>query len=177
MRKNLFLWQLTGLTFTAVLGTILHFLYGWTKNPIVATFSAVNESTWEHIKLAFFPMLFFAVIEYPFSKDSAADFWQIKCVGILLSVALIPILFYTLNGIFGKTPDWLNILLYFISITTAYYVETKLFQKDAILPLPTLWAVGILLVLSLAFIFCTFFPPHIPLFQDPITGKFGIVHF
>ena len=50
--------------FISVLGVLLHFTYEWSgDNPIVALFSAVNESTWEHLKLLFFPMLLLTIIE------------------------------------------------------------------------------------------------------------------
>ena len=42
--------------FTFILGTLLHFTYKWSEeNAIVGIFSAVNESTWEHLKLLYFP--------------------------------------------------------------------------------------------------------------------------
>jgi hypothetical protein len=31
--------------------------------------------------------------------------------------------------------------------------------------------------LALAFIVFTFYPPHLPIFRDPITGKYGIFLF
>ena len=174
MQKNLSLWQLAGLTFTAVLGTILHFLYGWVKNPIIAAFSAVNESTWEHMKLLFIPALLFSLIEYPFFHKYSPYFWQIKCTGILIGLALIPILFYTLSGIFGKTPAWLNVLIYFIAITATYYLETHLFKRNTAPFLSLPWSIGILSLIALSFILYTFLSPQIPLFQDPITGGYGI---
>ena len=59
MKRDLSLWQLVGFAFTALGGTLLHFLYDWTNNNIVAAFTAVNESTWEHMKLLYFPLFFF----------------------------------------------------------------------------------------------------------------------
>ena len=57
-------WQITAVLFTLIFGTLLHFTYGLSgNNPIVGTFSAINESTWEHLKLLFFPMLIFAIFE------------------------------------------------------------------------------------------------------------------
>ena len=178
MRKNLFIWQFAGITFTTVLGTVLHFLYNWIPCPIIASFSAINESTWEHMKLLFFPMLTFAGIQYYFFRKDAKDapnFWQIKCAGILTGLILIPSLFYTLNGIFGKTPDWLNILTFFIAVFIAYYVEYKLFENHSLSAVPKIWAIIILAFIALSFILYTFAPPQIPLFQDPITGKYGII--
>ena len=31
------------------------------------------------------------------------------------SLVLIPVLFYTLNGVFGTTPDFVNITIFFVS--------------------------------------------------------------
>lgn len=43
--------------FISVLGVLLHFTYEWSgDNAVVGLFSAVNESTWEHLKLLFFPV-------------------------------------------------------------------------------------------------------------------------
>ncbi|MEI3340636.1 MAG: DUF6512 family protein [Eubacterium sp.] len=50
--------------FIAVIGTLLHFTYEWTgKNLLVGLFSAVNESTWEHMKLLFMPAFFYFLFE------------------------------------------------------------------------------------------------------------------
>ena len=42
----------------SLIGTISHFLYDISNhNKFVGLFSAVNESTWEHIKIALTPAL------------------------------------------------------------------------------------------------------------------------
>ncbi len=173
MKKDLSLWQLTGLTFTAILGTLLHFLYGWTKFLPLAPFCAVNESTWEHMKILFFPMLFFALIQYPFFRKETANFWRVKLTGILLGVLLIPILFYTINGAFGAPPDWVNITIFFVSAGAAYYVEARLFKK-ATSSRSSIFSLLVLLFLTIAFIAFTYFTPELPLFKDPLTGRYGL---
>ena len=41
--------------FAMILGSLLHFTYEWSnENSFVGSFSAINESTWEHLKLLFF---------------------------------------------------------------------------------------------------------------------------
>lgn len=51
--------------FISILGVLLHFTYEWSgDNPAIGLFSAVNESTWEHLKLIFFPMLLLTMIEF-----------------------------------------------------------------------------------------------------------------
>ncbi len=53
----------------AVLGTLNHFLYELSGGAaIFALFCPVNESTWEHLKLLFFPYLFASIWQYINSK-------------------------------------------------------------------------------------------------------------
>ncbi len=176
MKKSLSLWQLAGFIFTAVAGVLLHFLYNWSnRNPFVAPFSAVNESIWEHMKLLFFPMFVFALLESQFLSDDYQNFWCVKLMGIGLGMLLIPVLYYTYTGMFGISKDWINIAIFFLADAAAYLLETWLlnrensFCKDSLIPL------FVLFVIALAFIIFTFVPPQIPLFQEPNTVPNGIV--
>ena len=174
MKKNMLLWQFAGFTITVALGSLLHFLFSWTGAYALAPISAVNESTWEHMKILFFPMLIFACAQYYFFQPDYEGFWWIKGIGTLVGVISIPVLFYTFNGAFGKTPDWLNITFFFISAAIGYFVETLLFRKGFTLPYS--WVpFASLLVMQTLFIVFTFYPPQLPLFQDPVTGLYGIV--
>ena len=176
MKKNLFIWQVIGATFTAVLGTILHFLFEWTGFNIFATFSAVNESTWEHMKLVFIPSLIFATIQYFIAKDEYDSFWLIKLIGILFGTLLIPILFYTLSGIFGNLSAITNIAIFFVSVFSEYLLEYFLFKKDFIKAKLKWFSIGILLFILSLFIIFSFFPPKIPLYLDPVTRSYGIIN-
>lgn len=54
--KSVFIYHIFSAVFCIVLGTILHFTYKWSNNNnFIGIFSATNESTWEHLKLVFFP--------------------------------------------------------------------------------------------------------------------------
>ena len=84
MKRSIGLWQLFGFAVTALGGTILHFLYDWLGEAVwIAPISGVNESTWEHMKLLFFPMFLFAIVQSFFFRDRE-NFWCIKLRGILL---------------------------------------------------------------------------------------------
>ncbi len=64
MNKKIFRYTLSGILFTSILGTLSHFLYGWSGSRVlVGLFAPVNESVWEHMKLLFFPMLLYFVFE------------------------------------------------------------------------------------------------------------------
>ena len=137
MKRSIGLWQLFGFAVTSLGGTLLHFLYEWSGNAVwIAPFSGVNESTWEHMKLLFWPMFIYAVIQSFFFR-AKTNFLSIKLRGILLGLILIPTLFYTYNGVIGKSPDWINIAIFFISAAIAYIYETRLFIKDGANPRKT----------------------------------------
>ena len=174
MKRSIGLWQFLGFAVTSLGGTILHFLYDWTgKSEFIAPFSGINESTWEHMKLLFWPMFIFAVVQSFFFKERT-DFWCVKLRGILLGLSLIPILFYTYNGVVGKSPDWLNISIFFVSAAAAYIYETKLFNENKIVCRNQKLAVAILSAIAVSFIIFTFFTPQIGIFKDPLTGLYGL---
>ena len=174
MKRTVWLWQLWGFGIVSLLGTLLHFLYEWLGEPVwVAPFSGVNESTWEHMKLLFWPMLAYTVFEGFFFRDRD-DFWCIKLRGILLGLALIPLIFYIYNGVIGKSPDWANIAIFFISAAIAYVYEIFLFYKTARIHCTAKTAICILTLISALFVIFTFTAPKINIFKDPITNLYGI---
>ena len=173
MKRSIGLWQLFGFAITSLLGTLLHFLYEWLGGAKwIAPFSAVNESTFEHMKLLFWPMLLFAVVERFFFR-ARADFWCVKLRGTLLGLALIPILFYTYNGVIGKSPDFVNIAIFFVSAAASYFYETHLFRKERLCCRSPHFAIAALLAVTVAFIAFTFYTPKLGIFLDPLTGSYG----
>jgi len=174
MKRNLSLWQFSGFALTVLCGTLLHFLYDWTNESIlVAPFSGVNESTWEHMKLIFFPMFLFALIQSRFFKEYK-NFWCVKLVGIITGLLLIPVLFYTYNGVFGKSPDWINITIFFISAAISFIIETRLFKNDKLKCKSPWLAFATICLIGILFAIFTFATPRIPLFKDAITGAYGV---
>lgn len=158
-------------------GTILHFLYDWTgKSPLVSPFSGINESTWEHMKLLFWPLFLFSLIQWLFFKDRK-NYWCIKLTEILLGLALIPVLFYTYNGVFGKSPDWINITIFYITAALVFLFEWWALRKDWP-PCKHPWlAFAAICLIGVLFVVFTFTPPQIPLFRDPLPETLCVPHF
>lgn len=172
MKKSIPSWQIAGFVFTAITGTFLHFLFDLTGGSVwSALFSAVNESIWEHMKLLYYPMVIVAVAEYFLWGKEYDSFWCIKLMGILVGIAVIPVIYYTYTGILGISADWFNITIFFIAAGLVYWLETKLFQKDFTCRFPP--ALSVIIMIAVTFIVLTFVPPQIPLFQDPISGTYG----
>lgn len=170
-------WQLGGFLFVCAAGTALHFLYQWSGESVAAApFAAVNESVWEHMKLLFWPMLLWAGAERAVLGGYSRGFWPAKALGTLLGLALIPALYYTYTGALGVSVMWVDIAIFFVAAAAAFLAETRMLARD--------WrcrggarasALVLLLLLSAAFVLCTFVPPRVPLFRDPVTGFYGLV--
>ena len=174
MKRTIWLWQLFGFAVTSLVGTLLHFLYDWLgESVIVAPFSGVNESTWEHMKLLFWPMFIFSIIQFFFFRYRE-DYWCVKLRGTGLGLLLIPTLFYAYNGIIGKSPDWLNISIFFISAASAYIYEARAFYKSIEECKHRRLAFLALCLIAALFVVFTFRTPELEIFKDPLTGEFGI---
>ena len=165
------LWQWIGFGVVTLGGTILHFLYDWTVGSIwVAPFSGINESVWEHMKLLFWPLFLFALVQRLFFREQE-NFWRVKLYSILLGLLLIPVLFYTYNGAFGKSTDWLNIAIFYISAGAVFLFEHWAFQN---IRRSSRLAFAVLCLVGALFVAFTFAPPRLPLFQDP-NNNFSFV--
>lgn len=176
MRKRLFWWEAVGFLFVAAAGTLLHFTYGWSGGSVVAAaFSAVNESTWEHMKILFFPMFLFSVAQLWFLGRNYPHFLAVRTVSVLTGVCLIPVLFYTYAGVLGYTADRLNIATFFVADFLAFALDFHLLGRNR---LSALWqqilGLAVLWALSFLFVWCTFHPPALGMWRDPLTGTFGI---
>ena len=159
--------------FISVLGVLLHFTYEWSgDNPIVALFSAVNESTWEHLKLLFFPMLLLTIIELLFTekRQLPSNYLFARTIGILSGMAFIVIAFYTLTGVFAKLPDVVNVTLYFLGVFLALCIENKINRGNS--QNHSAFAAIVLLALTIAFFVFTKYPPSIGLFANPVLTGF-----
>ena len=167
--------QLAAFLFTALSGTLLHFLYDWTGQfPLAGIVSAVNESVWEHMKLLYFPMLLAALAQRPFLAPQRSNFWCVKLLGILTGLALIPALYYTYTGALGVHLTWVDISIFYIAAAAADLLETHLLLPERRRHCPSVLAAVLIAVIAFAFLFFTFFPPELPLFQDPVTLTYGI---
>ena len=162
------LWQAVGFAAVTFGGTLLHFLYDWTGgNLLAAPFSGVNESTWEHMKLLFWPLFVFALVQRPSFREQKS-FWCVKLAEILLGLTLIPVLFYTYNGVFGKSPDWVNIAIFYITAALVFLFERWAFSHDRLKCRHPRLALAAICLIGVLFVAFTFAPPEIPLFQDPL---------
>ena len=110
-------YQIISIIFTFILGTLLHFTYQLSgENSVVAFFSSINESVWEHLKLLYFPMLLTTIIGYFYIGKSIPNFLCAKTIGIIVSMLFTVVFFYTYTGILGKNIAVIDISSFFIAV-------------------------------------------------------------
>ncbi len=166
-------WPLVKFLILSVGGILLHFLYDICgESVLVAPFSGVNESTAEHMKLLYFPFLAVMLLESRYNKSSHC-FWQAGLKGIVAGLVAIPILFYTYKGVLGFSADWFNIIIFFIAAAITVAVEARTKIKGTCL-VSEKAAKLLILAIGILFAVFTFYPPKIGLFQDPVTGQYGV---
>lgn len=168
--------QLIVVLFSLIVGTLLHFTYEWSGESLfVGSFSAVNESVWEHLKLVFFPMLIATIVEYFFVKKDVNNYIEAKTIGIFTAIAFIVVAFFTYSGIIGTSIIVIDILIFIISIILGEYVAYKLMKReDESSVLTASLSIAILIFLFLCFVIFTYLPPEVNLFRDVTTGIYGI---
>jgi hypothetical protein len=125
------------------------------------------------MKLLFWPLFLFALVQRLFFEDQE-NYWCVKLAEIVLGLVLIPVLFYTYNGVFGKSPDWVNIAIFYITALLVFLFEWWAFQKDRLHCKYPVLAFAAICLIGAAFVVFTFAPPQIPLFRDPLTGSYGV---
>lgn len=171
--KQILIFQILSIIFTMILGTLLHFTYEWSNyNSFVASFSSINESTWEHMKLVFFPMFLTILFGYFYMSKVSPNFLCSKVLGIIVSMSFITIFFYTYTGIIGTNFAILDIGSFFVAVLLGEFVAYNKMISDSSCNFLTFFI--ILIVLLLCFLIFTYYPPQLGYFYDPITGQFGI---
>jgi hypothetical protein len=166
--------ELVGVVFIVFVGSALHFTFELSGyNPLVGVFSAVNESVWEHLKLSFWPALLYAVIEYRYLNRKRGSFFPAKTVGIYLMPLIIVSSFYLYRA-FSEENLALDILIFIVAVAIGQLASYKLMIWKGALKINTKISIIALILLASLFIIFTFYPPQLPIFQDPISGGYGI---
>ena len=166
--------ELAGVLFIILLGASLHFTFDFSgKNPIVGSFSAVNESVWEHLKLPFWPSLLWMLVEmYPLRK-TVSNFFTSKLLGTIVMIIFIPAVFYFYTA-FTEENLAVDIATFMIAVVIGQITSFRLFNKFKPSRRTEIIAVTIIALLATLFVVFSFYPPHFFIFQDSNTGRYGI---
>jgi len=163
-----------GFFFISIIGTLSHFIYEWAgKNEIIGAFTAVNESTWEHLKIAIIPAFIWLIITLIINKEKK-NFFIANLLSFLTIIISILVIFYGYKAIFEKDILVFDILAFYIAIGLGQFVSYKIMNYSE---LPT-WlnniSIMLLTLLFLSFIVFTYYPPKMEIFRNPLNDGYGI---
>ncbi|MGD9346878.1 MAG: DUF6512 family protein [Candidatus Aminicenantes bacterium] len=174
-KKFILQWELTGIVLIFVAGSFFHFVFKLTGQwPPVALIGAVNESVWEHLKLAFWPALIYALAEFPFLKNTK-NFWTSKSFGILSMPLAIVILFYGYTSLIGHHILWVDIALFGFAVSIGQMISFRLMTGRLLSRKVKFIGAVLLLIMILAFSLFSYLPPHFSLFRDSVSGQYGFL--
>lgn len=98
---------------------------------------------------------------------------KIKTWQIITGIVCIIVFFYTYTGIIGTNFAWLNIATFVVAVILGEVVTYKILTSQKYYDAEVASRI-FLIILLLSFILYTFNPPEIGLFQNPLTGEYGI---
>jgi len=182
MKNKVLIWEIASFFFIGLVGAALHFTYELSdfSSNVVAYFSAVNESTWEHLKMVFFPGLVFALIKYTYVRDKVNNYLIAKTASLTVMPLVIVIGWYIYAPAVGRNIYPVDLALFYLAVFIGQFVSYNLLMRPPMEKKFNNYAIGIFLALFLAFSTFTFYPPRIFLFENfdlKDTGQYGILNY
>ena len=164
-----FKYNIIAFLFIGILGTVSHFVFEWANtSKIIGYFFPVNESPWEHLKLLFFPTILFSLIEFIFVKNEIKNYVPSVIISVIIGMLSIITLYFTYTGILGYNIDFINIIIFYISIIITLFVKNKIIDSEKFSGANySLIFLTAGFIITLMFIFYTYNPPSIQIFIEP----------
>lgn len=173
--NSVLIYEIVGVVFVILLGCALHFTYAWSRrHPLVGIFSAVNESVWEHLKMAFWPSLLYMTSEYVLLNNWGTNFFFSKITGILTMIIFIPTVFYSYTALTKRCILAIDICTFIVAVIVGQLVSFLLLTYGELPQIFDVFGIVTVILLATAFAIFTFRPPHFPIFKDSVTGNYGI---
>jgi len=176
MKNKILQWEVIGIIFVIIVGTLFHFLFEWLYSwPPIGAIAAVNESVWEHLKLPYWPIIIFSFIEYNYIKDDIKNFIIGKAIAVLISIGTILITFYSYTAILGTEILFIDIMSFFVGVIIGQLVSYKIISLNELQKWIRIVSWVIIIGMGISLILFTYLPPHLPIFQDSESGLYGII--
>lgn len=168
-------WRSAGIITLTILGFGLHYLFSWTNGSnIIGLFVPVNESVWEHLKLGYWSVVLFSIVEHLFVNRSVNNYYPAKAIGVLALEMTIIIIFYGYTFIAHKDIFLIDIFSYILGVILCQYITYIFFKLNPFYRLLNWVSFAVFISIGILFGVLTYYPPHIALFKDPNNKTYGI---
>ena len=170
-------WHLIGVFWIIIVGTLLHFTYEWSgDSAFVGIFSAINESVWEHLKLGYFALTFFILIEYWVLRYKTTSYFISKVSGIIAMSIFILVVHYSYIFIVKNDNLIVDIVAFVLGaiicqILSMNLMKMKFNKKTEYIGL------AIYILIALFFVQFTFFTPDLPIFEAVVGNHYFFWNF
>lgn len=167
--------SIIGFFVISIIGTLLHFTFDFSGNNIlVGLFSAVNESVWEHLKIAVMPTFIWTIIEFMVLKYRQDNLWSSLFVKIITIMVTITLGYYIYTPFTGGHVAWISILLFYIAIMLGQiFAYREITAKKVKIEYEEI-SKYLVIIIFLMFLFFTFLPPKLDIFKDEVTSTYGV---
>lgn len=153
---------------------LLHFLYDWVPGPLTAIVSGTNESTYQHMKIAFFAYIFVSLLEYLLVRKrltAPVRFLYARALtAVILPLLVIP-WYYTSAAYFVRIKSLILEILFanvatILNSVSGVLIEQHLEQMSFSRGLK--WCTAALFLITLSeFIIFTYRLPWLDVFANP----------
>ncbi|SDG44654.1 hypothetical protein SAMN05216241_11327 [Limimonas halophila] len=159
----------------ALVGGVLHFAFEWAGGwPPLAVFAAVNESVWEHLKIAFWPAAAWALGEAAVLRCGGAAFWGARGVGLFAIPLLIALVFYAYTAVLGHHVLGIDLALFVAAIAAGQTLSAALIGAARASRAVRVAGCALLVVQLAAFASLTYAPPDLVLFDAPSASAWTL---
>ena len=157
----------------SVIGTLSHFLYDISKhNKVIGIFTAVNESVWEHIKIALTPTFLWGLVDgYVYGLNP--NYFLAKFLSVLSIIILMPLLFYSYRIFLKKEILVVDIISFYIEIIVSQLIFHYIVELEPLNFIYNYIGCALLFILFGGYMIHTLMPAKSFLFKDPISNKYG----
>ncbi len=157
----------------AIFGTVFHFTHNWFKKGIILhLISAINESTWEHMKLLIVPTILVTIFQYITVYSQYNNFWFSILTLLIIETLSIPLIFEPLRIYFKKVSLLFTITLFYLSIIIGLIFQYSVLVYEISIISELLSMILVILYISIYWIF-TYYPPKLFIFKDPVYKRYG----
>ena len=162
------------------LGFLFHYIYEWVPWKPWGWLFPINESMWEHTKLAIWPSILLYGIEIgALYKKNKMIIIAIIHLFTAVSVSMLAF-YYTVQEAFGASGWGLSIGTFIFATAVQQIVSYVIMtlkteldkQKLLILNIIALVSLGILIIMTIVF---TYVQPALPLFHDHLNDLYGFL--
>lgn len=157
-----------------IIGALAHFSFDaigrWAPLGWIAP---VNESLWEHIKMAFWPAL---IIGWLVGARLPTRRHRVVCttVSAWVSTLLIVPLFHAYTGILGHHHLVGDVATFAIAVALGHWTAYRIALGPSPTRVSAMAAAGLAVLLGAALVVFTYIPPRMDVFRDSLTGQYGL---